>query len=571
MQRESAQPPPEGRDGHLPLDKVTFGVAAGVAVAFLLWGTLDSEGMGTGTTKVLGWLESTFGWLFILVSASFLLFSGYLATTRYGNIKLGPDDSEPEFSTFSWVSMMFATGMGIGLMFWGVAEPLTYLTATDASSIPPGRGDPSTPDSARVAMEYAFFHWGFHPWSMYAVIGLAIGYFAYRKGTGNLVSGAFGPLLKGREKGGAGKAIDVIAIFATLFGSATSLGLGALQITGGLDDVFGSGDSKWLTVVVIAVLTLCFVLSAVTGIEKGVQLLSNANAIAAVLLVFFLFVVGPTVFILSTFTESLGGYLTHLPTMSFRTGAFGGSEFLSTWTIFYWAWWISWTPFVGMFIARISKGRTIRQFVVYVILVPSVVSFVWFSILAGAAFDLQLSGAKDLGAVLVDEGTESALFTTLREYPLASITVVLAVFLVAIFFITGADSASIVMGMLSQHGKEEPMRWLVIFWGVAQGAVAAVLLFSGGLGALQTLVIIVAGPFMLVICAMCVSLMKSLRAEPYESTLPSRVRKAVLHAQHYDSIENQTVALAALGADPEEVTGDPMPEVDVEGRPTSAG
>jgi choline/carnitine/betaine transport len=550
--------PPHREGSDLSLDKVTFGVAAALAVAFLVWGVVDSEGMGTTTGDLLGWLETTFGWLFILVSASFLLFSAYLAVTRYGNIKLGPDDSEPEFSTFSWVSMMFATGMGIGLMFWGVAEPLTYLTATDASSIPPGRGDPSTPDSARVAMEYAFFHWGFHPWAMYAVIGLAIGYFAYRKGTGNLVSGAFGPLLGRRATEGPGKAIDVIAIFATLFGSATSLGLGALQITGGLDDVFATGESKWLTVVVIAVLTTCFVLSAVTGIEKGVQFLSNANAIAALLLVFFLFVVGPTVFILSTFTESLGGYLTHLPTMAFRTGAFGGSEFLDTWTIFYWAWWISWTPFVGMFIARISKGRTIRQFVVYVILVPSLVSFVWFSILAGSAFDLQLSGAKDLGAVLADEGTESALFATLREYPLSSITVVLAVFLVAIFFITGADSASIVMGMLSQHGEEHPMRWLVIFWGVAQGAVAAVLLFSGGLGALQTLVIIVAGPFMLVICAMCVSLMKALREEPYESTLPSRVRKAVLHAQKYDSVENHSVALAALGADPEEVNGTPQ-------------
>jgi glycine betaine transporter len=551
---EALVPSPADREGHFPLDKITFGVAAGLAVAFLLWGTIDSEGMGAGTGKALAWLEKSFGWLFILVSAAFLLFSAYLAVTRYGNIKLGPDDSEPEFSTFSWVSMMFATGMGIGLMFWGVAEPLTYLTATDPSSIPPGRGDPSTPDSARVAMEYAFFHWGFHPWSMYAVIGLAIGYFAYRKGAGNLVSGAFGPLLGRRATEGPGKAIDVIAIFATLFGSATSLGLGALQITGGLDDVFGSGQSKWLTVAVIAVLTACFVVSAVTGVEKGVQILSNANAVAAVALVFFLFVVGPTVFILSTFTESLGGYLTHLPTMAFRTGAFGGTEFLNTWTIFYWAWWISWTPFVGMFIARISKGRTIRQFVVYVILVPSVVSFVWFSILAGSAFDLQLSDAKDLGAVLAEEGgTESVLFATLREYPLASITVVLAVFLVAIFFITGADSASIVMGMLSQHGKEEPMRWLVVFWGVAQGAVASILLFSGGLGALQTLVIIVAGPFMLVICAMCVSLMKALRAEPYESTLPPRVRRAVLHAQKYDSMEHHTVALAAYGADPQEV------------------
>ncbi len=253
---EAMVPPPSDPEGRFPLDKVTFGVAAGLAVAFLLWGTVDSTGMGETTGTVLGKLTSLFGWLFILVSALFLLFSAYLAVTRYGNIKLGPDDSEPEFSTFSWVSMMFATGMGIGLMFWGVAEPLTYLTAESAGSIPPGRGDPSTPDSARVAMEYTFFHWGFHPWSMYAVIGLAIGYFAYRKGTGNLVSGAFGPLLGRRATEGPGKAIDIIAIFATLFGSATSLGLGALQITGGLDDVFGSGSSKWITVAVIAVLTL---------------------------------------------------------------------------------------------------------------------------------------------------------------------------------------------------------------------------------------------------------------------------------------------------------------------------
>ncbi len=519
-------------------------------LAFLLWGAVDSEGMTSGTGEVLTWLTASFGWMFVLVSAAFLAFSVYLATTRYGNIKLGPDDSTPEFSTFSWVSMMFATGMGIGLMFWGVAEPLTYLTATDAGSIPPGRGAEGTPEAARTAMEYTFFHWGLHPWSMYAVIGLAIGYFAYRKGSGNLVSGAFEPLLGKRAKEGPGKAIDVIAIFATLFGSATSLGLGALQITGGLDDVLGTGNSNWVTVGVIAVLTACFVASAVSGVAKGVQFLSNANAIAAVLLVFFLFVVGPTVFIMSTFTESLGGYLTHLPAMSFRTGAFGGDAFINGWTIFYWAWWVSWTPFVGMFIARISKGRTIRQFVVYVIAVPSLVSFVWFSIMAGSAFDVQLSGADDLGAVLAAEGTEGALFTTLREYPLGSITVILAVFLIAIFFITGADSASIVMGMLSQHGEEEPMRWLVVFWGVAQGAVASILLWSGGLSALQTLVIIVAGPFMLIIVAMCVSLMKSLRAEPYESTLPTRVRKAVLHAQKYDLAGHQTVALASLGAEP---------------------
>ncbi len=507
----------EQPDGKLPIDKVVFGVAAGISVAFLVSGLVSPEAMDKGTTKILTWVTDSFGWLFVLTSASFVIFSAYLALSRYGNIKLGPDDSEPEFSTFSWVSMMFATGMGIGLMFWGVAEPLTHLNTP-----PMGMAEPGSPEAANLAMEYTFFHWGLHPWSMYAVIGLAIGYFAYRKGYGNLVSGTFRPLLGDRAAGPIGKSIDVIAIFATLFGSATSLGLGALQITGGLDNVFGTGgDSKSLAVAVIAFLTLCFVVSAVSGIERGVKYLSNANAIAAGLLVLFLFVVGPTVFILGTFTESLGGYLTHLPAMSFRTGVFGESSWLNGWTIFYWAWWISWTPFVGMFIARISKGRTIRQFVVFVILVPSLVSFIWFSIMGGSAFDLQLEEGVDMPASLAS-GTENALFDTLREFPLSSITVALAIFLIAIFFVTGADSASIVMGMLSENGEEHPRRWLVVFWGVAMGAVAALLLWQGGLQALQTLVIIVAGPFMLILIAMCVSLMKALREEPDISLIPQR-------------------------------------------------
>jgi len=519
-------------DSGVQVDRVVFGVAAAIAVAFVAVGATWPDGFSEHTDTALAWVTDNFGWLFVLTSAGFVLFSGYLALTRYGNIKLGPDDSEPEFSTFSWVSMMFATGMGIGLMFWGVAEPLTHFNTP-----PLGEGEPASPESAEKAMQYAFFHWGFHPWAMYAVIGLSIGYFAYRKGYGNLISATFRPLLGDRVCRGPGRAIDVVAIFATLFGSATSLGLGALQITGGIDDVFGEGGgSKTLAVAIIAVLTACFVLSAVSGVEKGIKLLSNANAVAAGVLVFFLFVVGPTVFIMGTFTTTMGDYLTQLPAMSFNTGVYdsAASSWLGTWTIFYWAWWISWTPFVGMFIARISKGRTIRQFVVYVILVPSVVSFVWFAILGGTAIDLQLNQGWDpptteSGGIAL----EASLFDTLREFPLASITVALAVFLVAIFFVTGADAASIVMGMLSQHGVEEPRRWLVVFWGVATGAVAGVLLWAGGLAALQTLVILVAAPFMLILIGMCVSLMKALRHETFESTLPTRVRRAVEHAQRF--------------------------------------
>ena len=511
------------------VDKVVFGVAAGLALVFLLYGALDSEGFGETGGSILTWITTNFGWFFVLTSGAFLLFSVFLAATRYGNIKLGADDSVPEFSTFSWVSMMFATGMGIGLMFYGVAEPLTHLNAP-----PMGMAEPGSEEAAHLAMEYTFFHWGFHPWSMYAVIGLSIAYFAYRKGGGNLISAAFRPLLGDRVDGPVGQGINILAILATLFGSATSLGLGALQITGGLSNVFGNdGYGTTAAALVIAVLTVCFVISAVSGVDKGIKWLSNANAIAAGLLVFFLFVVGPTVFILSTFTESIGGYLTHLPTMSFRTGVFGGSEWLNGWTIFYWAWWVSWTPFVGMFIARISKGRTIRQFVVFVIAVPSLVSFVWFSILGGAAFDLQLNEGKDMAA-LVESGLESTLFDTLRSFPLSSVTVVLAVFLIAIFFITGADSASIVMGMLSENGAEEPRRGLVVFWGVATGAVATVLLFADGLSALQTGVIIIGFPFLIVLIGLCVSLWKSLREETFESTLRDPLRKVVVATKHGD-------------------------------------
>jgi glycine betaine transporter len=368
-------------------------------------------------------------------------------------------------------------------------------------------------------MEYSYFHWAFHPWAMYAVLGLALAYFTFRKGMPNLISTAFYPILGERVNGPVGKTIDILAIFATLFGSATSLGLGALQINGGLNYLTGIPSTNGIAILVIAVLTLAFVLSAVSGVHRGIQWLSNTNMVLAVILVVFLFVVGPTVFILNTFTEALGGYLANLIPMSFRTAAFGDADWLASWTIFYWAWWISWAPFVGTFIARISRGRTIREFVVGVILVPSVVSFIWFAILGGTAINLELAGTGNISEA-VNEGLENALFSTLNQFPLAGLMSLIAIILVALFFVSGADAASVVMGMLSTRGNINPSRPVVVVWGTFTGAAAAICLLAGGLEGLQTAAILSAAPFVLIMVGLGYSLFKALRTERVPGVQP---------------------------------------------------
>src|SRR5215204_967510 len=418
--------------------------------------------------------------------------------------------------------MMFSAGMGIGLMFFGVAEPMSHM-----GTPPFGLAEPNTKGAAQVAMEYSYFHWALHPWAIYAIVGLALAYFCFRKGMPNLISTAFYPLLGDRVYGPVGKTIDILAIFATLFGSATSLGLGALQINQGLEAVFGFGgrEAVGLAIVVIAILTLAFILSAVSGVHRGIQWLSNTNMVLAIILVLFLFVLGPTVFILNTFVESLGGYLANLIPMSFRSGAFSSDSWLASWTIFYWAWWISWTPFVGTFIARISRGRTIREFVVGVLLIPSVVSFVWFAVLGGTAINLELSGVGNI-ADAVSKGPEIALFATLNQFPLAGVMSLLAVILVALFFISGADAASVVMGMLSSRGVLDPRGLIIIIWGVLTGAAAAICLLAGGLDGLQTAAIISAAPFVLVMIGLCWSIFKELRGETLPGVAPEPERAA---------------------------------------------
>ncbi|MFC9835594.1 BCCT family transporter [Rhodococcus sp. NPDC127530] len=484
-------------------DHVVFSAAAAAVSAIVVWGLVAPDNLDSTTGKALDWLVTDMGWLFVLSASGFVLFSLWLAFSKFGHIPLGKDGEKPEFRTVSWIAMMFSAGMGIGLMFFGVAEPLAHYVTP-----PPGSNG-----GIGTAMATTMFHWSLHPWAMYAVVGLSIAYGSYRKGRKQLFSSAFIPLLGRRAEGPIGKFIDVLAIFATLFGTAASLGLGALQIGSGFQVVgWMSQVSTFLLVAIVALLTLAFVASAVSGVAKGIQWLSNTNMVLAIILALFVFVVGPTVLILNLLPTTIGAYAAQLAQMSARTGASSDpatGEWLSSWTIFYWAWWISWTPFVGMFLARISRGRTIRQFVVGVIVVPSAVSLVWFAIFGGAGISEQRDGIDLVG----QDTQEGQLFGMLNHLPLTGITTVLVMILVAIFFVSGADAASMVMGTLSQRGSLEPQRWVVVFWGVLTGGVAALILWTGGdtaLDGLQTMTIIAAAPFVIVMIGLCFSLYKDL-------------------------------------------------------------
>jgi glycine betaine transporter len=495
------------------IDTPVFAIAAGISVAFVLVGVLFDDDLATVVGDILGWVLENLGWLFVLSTAGFLMFVVLLAVTPYGRLRLGKDDDRPEFRTVSWIAMMFSAGMGIGLMFFGVAEPISHLAAP-----PLGLAKPNSEAAAATAMEWTYFHWALQAWALYAIVGLALGYFCFRKGLPNLISSAFYPLLGDRVNGPIGKGIDILAIFATMFGSATSLGLGALQINSGLNFVWDVETSTGLAVAIIVVLTLLFVISAVSGVAKGVQFLSNFNMLVAVGLLLFILLVGPIVYILSTLVSATGDYFGGLVGRSFETGVSGGSEWLGSWTFFYWMWWISWTPFVGTFLARISKGRTIREFVIGVLLVPSAVSFVWFAILGGAAINLQLTGEANLVDTVAEP--EVALFTLLEQFPLSAVTSIVVIVLVAVFFVSGADAASIVMGMLTCRGILEPPRAIVAFWGMAMGGVAITLLVAGGLATLQQAAIVAGAPFVLVMIGLAFSFFKALRQEELPAVEP---------------------------------------------------
>ena len=495
------------------MDYATFVPALLVVAVVCVWGLAFTDNFSSVTNTGVKWTVDGIGWLFILAATGFVGVILYFAFGKFGGVRLGGDDERPQFSTASWISMMFAAGMGIGLMFYGVSEPLSHYRTT-----PPG----ATP-GVNTAMATTTFHWTAHAWAVYAVVGIALGLFAYRYKGSHLISSAFVPLIgEKRAKGPLGKFIDVLAILSTSFGTAASLGLGALQIRAGLEET-GAIDGAGIAAIIgiIVVLGMCFVLSAVSGIERGIQWLSNINGIVALAMALFVAVTsGALVFMLDLIPTSLGAYFQNFFAMASRSGATeGASDWLSSWTVFYWAWWISWSPFVGMFLARISRGRTIREFVIGVIIVPSLLSVAWFAIFGGEALHLEQIGHSIWG----DGDADTQLFAMFRELPLTGVLAVVAMFLVAIFFITGADSASIIMAGMCQNGVEEPSKWLTVLWGSLTAAVAVLMLLPGAsagsedtaLKSLQNITIIAATPFVLVLIGLCASVWKALNRDPF--------------------------------------------------------
>ena len=490
------------------IDLAVFIPAAAITVIFLVWGIISNESLTAVTGTILDFLIGDIGWVYVVAVCGFVGICVFLVFSRYGHIRLGKDDDRPEFRTLSWISMMFAAGMGIGLLFYGVAEPISHLAAP-----PPGLADAKTEEAARIAMQYTFLHWGVTGWAIYAVAGLALAYFGYRHGGRNLVSTACRPILGDRVDGMLGKSLDVAAVLATLFGLIPSLGMGALQVNGAMEFVWGVPNSATVQLIFIAVVTVMFVLSATTGVGNGVQFLANLSMLVAIAIAVFVVVVGPTRYIFSSLIENTGLYAYNFWPMMFRTGTFGQDQWVRSWTIFYWAWWVSWAPFVGTFIARISRGRTIREFVLGVLLLPAAVSLVWFVIFGGTAIHLALT--QGVGIVEAVEASQaSALFALLDQFPLAGTISVAVMVLIVLWFVSGADAGAVVMGILCSRGSANPPRLITAFWGITAAVAAAVLLLAGGLTALQQTMVVMSAPFMIVMVILTLGTLKQLRAEP---------------------------------------------------------
>lgn len=495
-------------------EPVVFLVSGIGIVLFLLFGALFSSTAESLFAGVQSYIVTTFGWFYTLTASASLVFVLWLLFSRYGDIRLGPDDSKPRFSYLSWFAMLFSAGMGIGLVYYGVAEPVAHYLA------PPTAGA-ETVEAAREAMRFTFFHWGFHPWAIYIIVGLALAYFHFRHDLPMSPRSIFYPLLGERIYGPIGHTIDILAVIATLFGLATSLGLGVMQFNTGLNRVLGVPESAAIQVVLIIVITLIATASVVSGLDKGIRMISEFNIGLASLLLLFVLFAGPTVLLLEAYINNIGDYLQNLIALSTWTDPGSESTFMADWTLFYWGWWISWAPFVGLFIARISRGRTIREFILGVLVVPTLVTFLWLNVFGETGLYMEFTGAAEIVAAQQEDITLS-LYTMLEALPLATLTSSLFSLLIVSFFVTSSDSGSFVVNMITTGGNDTPPKPLRVFWALAEGAVAAVLLVAGGLEALQTGSITTGLPMAVLLIFIAISLTKALHRDAETEGVPSK-------------------------------------------------
>ncbi|MDQ0299290.1 glycine betaine transporter [Salibacterium salarium] len=482
---------------------LVFYISVAILVLAVLVGIFAPDALENMTSNAQSFISTRFGWYYLIVVSLFVLVCLYIIVSPYGKIKLGKPDDKPEYNMATWFAMLFSAGMGIGLVFWGAAEPV-YHYATNSPTAEVG-----TDEAIKEAMRFTFFHWGIHAWGIYAIIALCLAYFKFRRDARGTVSSTLNTIMN--TEGTIGKIIDIIAVTATVSGVATTLGFGAVQINGGLSFMTNINNGFWTQFVIIVVVTILFLLSASTGLDKGIRILSNTNMVIAAFLFVFVLIFGPTLYSLNIFTDTLGKYFQTLPAMSFRLAPLTDEarDWIDNWTIFYWAWWIAWSPFVGTFIARVSKGRTLRQFTAGVLFVPSLVGFLWFSVFGGASILLESEGT----AAISELATEESLFGVFEHYPFGIIMSILAIGLIGTFFITSADSATFVLGMQTSDGSLNPTKKVKFIWGILLSATAVILLYSGGLQALENTMIVAAFPFSVIILLMILALFKALKEE----------------------------------------------------------
>lgn len=486
-----------------------FIVSLVISVCLTLFAIIFNEQFSNLSNVLFSGVTTYFSWLYLLIMFGFVIFVIGIACSKYGKIKLGPDDSKPEYNTFSWFAMLFCAGMGVGLVFWGISEPVSHYISPIAGIAP------ATPEAADFAIQASYMHWGIHPWANYAVVGLALAYFQFRKGKPGLVSSTLiGLVGERRINGWIGKWADILASFASVAGIVTSLGLGVLQIGSGLNKMFGIPNTLIVQIVIIAVITAIFMWSAISGIDKGVKRLSNLNICIAFILIVATFIVGPKIEIFHNFVNGMGNYLGTFIQDSLSISAYNDTSWVKAWRVFYWAWWIAWAPFVGVFIARISKGRTIREFVLGVVGAPSLASIVWFAVFGSMGLHLGSSGELSVEELAqVAAVPESGLFTVFSHYPLGTALSIIVIVLLCTFFITSADSGTFVLAMLSSEGNLNPPMVKKLVWGIVQSLFAIGLLIAGGLKPLQTISIVAAFPFMFIMLGSCISLLRALKKE----------------------------------------------------------